>query len=423
MLTHKDNEDLTLIGPGSIMGDVMRSYWIPALLSSELPENDGAPVRVKLLGEDLVAFRDTNGAVGLLDEYCPHRGVSLALAVNEECGLRCLYHGWKFDASGQCVDQPTEPKGDSMKKAMRTRAYPVREVAGMVWAYMGAEGEQPAFPNFEWFDLPSAQVAAFKVLGECNYAQLLEGSIDTVHAGVLHRDKPWSVAVDESSATAWQTTLQAKLEVEFTAYGMRYAGIRQTGAGTYNARVTPMIMPCYTLIPFESGKAKGTRRLVNAFVPRDDISTWVFQFMYDYITPIDVERRINDGGLWIDENFRKLSNRDNWYKQDRAAMKTDNLSGLKGIMVQDHAVGETQGLILDRSREHLGTTDLAVVAWRRLMLKAARALRENGVRPPAAGASPVAYDKIRPEVINFTADETWKEHAPLAPDLVLENAA
>jgi phthalate 4,5-dioxygenase oxygenase subunit len=419
MLSHQENDDLTRIGPGTAMGDVMRAYWIPALLSSDVAENDGTPVRIKLLGEDLVAFRDSDGKVGLLDEYCPHRGVSLALAVNEECGLRCLYHGWKFDTSGQCVDQPTEPKGNITMKAMRTRAYPTHEVSGMVWAFMGDRAAQPPFPNFEWFDLPGDQVAAFKVLGECNYAQLLEGSIDTVHAGVLHRSKPWSVEVD-AATPAWQRSLQAKLEVEFTAYGMRYAGIRQTGADTYNARVTPMIMPCYTLIPFEVGPSNaGTRRLVNAFVPRDDISTWVFQFMYDYAKPVDVERRIREGGLWVDADFRKLSNRDNWYKQDRVAMKTENLSGLKGIMVQDHAVGETQGLILDRSRENLGTSDLAVVAWRRMMLKAARALRDHGVQPPAAGAADIPFNQIRPEVINFKDGESWKQHAPLSAELAV----
>jgi hypothetical protein len=288
----------------------------------------------------------------------------------------------------------------------------------MVWTYMGPPALEPAFPNFEWFDLPPLQNSAWKVLGECNYAQLLEGSIDTVHAGVLHRAKPWNVNVE---GTAWQTTLQAKLEVEFTAYGMRYAGIRQTGEDSFNARVTPMVMPCFTLIPFEVGPNNaGTRRLVNAFVPRDDRSTWVFQFLYDYASPIDIERRIRDGGLWIDENFRKLSNRDNWYNQDRIAMKTENLSGLMGIMVQDHAVGETQGEILDRSREHLGTSDLAVVAWRRLMLRTARALRDGGVQPPSANQDAVHFDKIRPEVINFKVGQTWKDFVPLPASLTVE---
>jgi phthalate 4,5-dioxygenase oxygenase subunit len=420
MLTKKDNEDLTQTGPGTLMGDLLRAYWIPALLSSEIPENDGTPVRIRLLGEDLVAFRDTNGAVGLLDEYCPHRGVSLALAVNEECGLRCLYHGWKFNVTGQCVDQPTEPAESTLKTRIKTRAYRTREVAGMVWAYLGADGFEPVFPNFEWFSLPPAQCAPFKVMGECNYAQLLEGSIDTVHAGILHRAKPWSVQVQGS---AWQTNLQAKLEVEYTAYGMRYAGIRETGPDSRNARVTPVVMPCFTLIPFESGPNNpGTRRLVNAFVPRDDESTWVFQFVYDYEKPVNVAGRINEGGLWVDANFRKLSNRDNWYKQDRAGMKSDNLSGIKGIMVQDHAVGETQGRILDRSKERLGPSDVAVVAWRRMVLKIARALRADGVRPP--GTLPgVPFDKIRAEVLNFTANQTWKEQAPLGVGLSGEAAA
>jgi phthalate 4,5-dioxygenase oxygenase subunit len=415
MLSREDNEALTRIGPGTLMGDLMRAYWMPALLSAELPDRDGTPVRVRLMGEKLVAFRDSEGRIGLLEESCPHRGASLALAVNEECGLRCLYHGWKFDVDGTCVDQPAEAKSGIGNA--HARAYRTREAGGMIWAYLGDTRAEPPFPDFEWLALPPAHCGAFKVLGECNYAQLLEGSIDTVHAGVLHRAKPWSVPVQ---GAAWQTQLKAKLEVEYTAYGMRYAGIRQLEDGRFNARVTPVVLPFFTLIPTEIGPSN-TRRLVNAFVPRDDESTWVLQFLFDEVRPVDTQFRIVEGGLQTDANFRKLSNADNGYNQDRAAMKHGNMSGIRGIMVQDHAVGETQGRILDRSKEHLGTSDLAVVAWRRQMLKVARGYRDQGLRPP--GTEPgVPFGMIRAEVANYDASETWKTRAPLPADLALRAA-
>ena len=412
MLSQVDNTDLTLTNPGAVMGDLFRAYWLPTLLSAEVPERDGTPVRVRVLGENLVAFRDTEGRVGLLEEACPHRGASLALAVNEECGLRCLYHGWKFAADGTCVDQPTETENSTLKSRIRAKAYPTREAGGMVWAYMGPAEQEPAFPDFEWLGLPDGQCEAFKILGECNYAQLLEGAIDTVHAGVLHRAVPWT---GQATGAAWQTNLRAKLEVEYTSYGMRYAGVRQVADDKYNARITAVVMPCWTLIPTEIGPSR-TRRLVNAFVPRDDESTWLFQFVFDMHQPVDRSFRIDEGGVWVDANFRKLSNADNFYNQDRELMKTGNMSGIVGIMVQDHAVGETQGKILDRTKEHLGTSDLAVVAWRRMMLKAARALRAQAARPPGSLAA-TPFSQIKAEVVYFDADRTWKDQAPLPVEL------
>lgn len=416
MISKEENEALTRIGPGTVMGDLMRSYWTPVMLCSEVPERDGAPVRVRVLSEDLVAFRDTAGQVGLLAEQCPHRAASLALGVNEQGGLRCLYHGWKYATDGSCLDIPTEPEGSIMCKRVKAKAYPVREAGGMVWAYMGKPERQPAFPDFEWFKLPSAQCAAFKVMGECNYAQLVEGAIDTAHAGVLHRRGPWGNSIQ---GQVWESNFRAKLEIEHTAYGFRYAGIRKTGESTYNARVTAVVYPNITLIPSEGGVSK-SRRLVNAFVPRDDETTWVFQFVFDREIPVDVAYRIEEGGLWVDGNFRKLSNRDNWYKQDRLS-KDGPMSGIRGILVQDHAVGETQGRILDRSKEFLGTSDLAVTVWRRQLIKAARALRDSDAPPPGTFGE-VAYPLIRAEAVSLGSDESWKTKVPLPAGLTLETA-
>jgi phenylpropionate dioxygenase-like ring-hydroxylating dioxygenase large terminal subunit len=415
MISKEDNEILTRIEPGSLMGDLMRCYWTPVMLASEVAEKDGAPVRVRVFGEDLVAFRDSDGKVGLLGEQCPHRAASLALGVNEQGGLRCLYHGWKYAVDGSCLDIPTEPEGSSLCKKVKAKSYPVREAGGMIWAYMGKPERQPAFPDFEWFNLPAGQCAAFKILGECNYAQLLEGAIDTAHAGVLHRRGPWG---SKYPGQVWENNFRAKLDVEHTAYGFRYAGIRKLDESTSNARVTAVVFPNITLIPSEGGISK-TRRLVNAFVPRDDESTWVFQFVFDRELPVDVAYRIEEGGLWVDGNFRKLSNRDNWYRQDRKGNKDGPMSGIRGILVQDHAVGETQGRILDRTKEFLGTSDLAVGIWRRSLLKAARALRDGGTPPPGTRGN-IAFSKIRAEAAHLGPDESWKAKFPLPEELSLE---
>ncbi len=414
MISQEDNETLTRVEPGSLMGDLMRSYWTPVMLSSEIPENDGVPVRVRVLSEDLVAFRDSGGRVGLLAEQCPHRAASLALGVNEQGGLRCLYHGWKYAVDGSCLDIPTEPEGSVMCKKVKATAYPVREAGGMVWAYMGKPDRQPAFPEFEWLKLPAAQCAAFKVLGECNYAQLVEGAIDTAHAGVLHRRGPWGGSIQ---GQVWENNFRAKLEVEYTSYGFRYAGIRKTGDSTANVRVTAVVYPNITLIPSEGGISK-SRRMVNAFVPRDNESTWVFQFVFDREVPVDVAYRIEAGGLWVDERFRKLSNRDNWYRQDRST-KDGPMSGIRGILVQDHAVGETQGRVLDRTKEFLGTSDLAVTVWRRQLIKLARALRDNGTPPPGTHGN-IAHALIRAEATSMSSDESWKVKLPLPAQLNLE---
>ena len=417
MISTEDNETLTRIGPGSVMGDLMRSYWTPVMLSSEMPENDGAPVRVRVLGEDLVGFRDSSGKVGLLGEQCPHRAASLALGVNEQGGLRCLYHGWKYAVDGSCLDIPTEPERSGMCKRVKAKAYPVREAGGMVWAYMGKRDREPAFPVFEWFNLPPAQCAAFKVMGECNYAQLVEGAIDTAHAGVLHRRGPWGTSVQ---GQIWENNFRAKLEIDYTSYGFRYAGLRKTGENTTNARVTAVVYPNITLIPSEGGVSK-TRRLVNAFVPRDDESTWVFQFVFDREIPVDVAYRIEEGGLWVDKHFRKLSNRDNWYKQDRSAKTEGPMSGIRGILVQDHAVGETQGRILDRSKEFLGTSDLAVTVWRRQLIKAARSLRDSDAPPPGTRGD-IAHGRIRAEAASLGPHESWQVKFPLDTGLTLETS-
>jgi phthalate 4,5-dioxygenase len=409
MLSVEDNEALVRVGPGTVMGNMIRRYWVPALLSSEMPEPDGTPIRIRLLGEDLVAFRDSSGKVGLLEERCPHRCASLALGVNDKGGLRCLYHGWKFAADGTCLERPTEPGGKNSGQGVRAVAYATHEAGGVVWAYMGEAKDQPEFPEFAWLNMAEGHSVPFKILEDCNYAQAVEGTIDTAHAGVLHKLRPW----DAPAMFEHERDLCPKLEVEFTEYGMRYAGLRKIGNRQQHVRVTQIVMPFMTLIPpaGEGPPLVKNRRLINAFVPRDDESTWHIQWFFDESRPIDVEHRIDEGGMWMDKDFRKIVNIDVWYNQDREWMKNGMMSGIKGIVTQDHAVCETQGRILDRSKEHLGTSDVAVVAWRRLMLKSAKALAEKGEAPPGTQKG-IAWPKVSAETVKLMEEQSWKDEVP-----------
>lgn len=412
MLSSAENDVLTRVGPGTLTGELCRRYWTPALLSSEVAEVDGAPVRLRLLGEDLVAFRNSSGVVGLLQEACPHRRASLGLAMNEEGGLRCFYHGYKFDETGRCVDTPTEPAGSRFHQKIRATAYPCREAGGVVWTYMGPPGTAPEFPRWDFLDLPADHCAAFKVLEECNYAQAVEGTIDSAHAGVLHKTGPWSAP----PVLPHEKDLAPKIEIEFTSYGLRYAGLRTLdGAGTH-ARVTAVPLPFWTVIPPDGAGPRAGRKLANAFVPRDDVSTWHIQFFFDETQPVDVAFRIEEGGHWLDPDGRKILNIDNWYEQDRTRMREDEFSGIRGILTQDHAVNETQGAIMDRSREHLGTSDIALIAWRRLMLRSARALDADGTPPP--GSRPGAgWGAVTSTTMRIPAGVSWKEHLPLTAGL------
>jgi phthalate 4,5-dioxygenase len=408
MLSREDNETLVRVGSGTPMGELIRSYWIPALLSSELPEPNGKPVRVRLLGENLVAFRDTAGRVGLLDEHCPHRRASLALGVNDKGGLRCLYHGWKYAVDGQCVETPTEPASSRLCQNVRARAYPTHEAGGVVWAFMKVGTQPPPFPEFEWLSMPSANAVPFKFLEDCNYAQAVEGTIDSAHAGVLHREQPW----DAPAKYDHERDLAPKIEVELTKYGLRYAGVRKFRENTQHVRLTQVVLPFITLIPPVGFGPIKNRRMANAFVPRDDESTWHIQWFFDETQPIDVAFRIDEGGHWVDENFRKKLNIDNWYQQDRQLMKTGLMSGIKGIVTQDHAVSETQGRILDRTQEHLGSSDVAVVAWRRLMIRTARALADKGERPEML-ANALRWQDIKAATLVIPEARGWKEEVPL----------
>jgi phthalate 4,5-dioxygenase oxygenase subunit len=384
MLAREDNELITRVGPGTPMGNTMRRYWIPALLAWELPEPDCPPVRVRLLGEDLVAFRDTSGRIGLLDEYCPHRLVSLFFGRNEECGLRCVYHGWKFDVEGRCVDMMNEPAELSFKNKIRTTSYPTVEVGGIVWAYMGPPELQPPLPNFAWTQVPATHRHVSKVIQENNWLQGLEGGIDTSHAPILHR----LITTDSSRPGIKLTSpfVRGKaptLAVDVTDYGYQYAGIRPLGETEVHIRAYHFIMPFHQIRP--SLTERGNPSIAgHIWVPMDDDNTMVYNWEYSITDePMNeedrLERRLGNGPLDVDQTtFRSQRSRENNYLLDRQVQKTENFTGIEGINTQDRAVQESMGRIVDRSKEHLGPADKAIIQARRLLLEAVKTVQAGG---------------------------------------------
>lgn len=398
MLSHEDNRLLAETDKGTPMGELFRRYWTPVLLSNELTERDGAPIAVQIMGEELVAYRDTSGRVGLLQEKCPHRATSLVLARNEEDGLRCVYHGWKFDLSGQCEDMPTEPADSNFREKVRARAYPTVEAGGMVWAYMGPPDKQPNFPRYHWMDLPVDHWEAWKILQENNYAQAIEGGIDSAHIEYLH-------GTLERARLGRQNP--PSVELQTTKYGFRYAALRKAAEGKVGVRITPFVMPWTTFVPGNYGQTK----IWHAWVPKDDGACWEFDIHYNEAKPYDKKLRAYQWGFDFDPSGRKTRNLANLYQQDRELMKTTSFSGIEGTRVQDQAAQETMGRLVDRTQEHLGTTDMAVIAMRRILLNSAKALA-RGEEPIGLDPS-IDYHAITEAAFDMLPGGDWRAESPL----------
>jgi phenylpropionate dioxygenase-like ring-hydroxylating dioxygenase large terminal subunit len=417
MLSREDNERLTRVGPGTPMGNTLRRYWLPALLAWELPEPDCPPVRVRLLGEDLVAFRDTRGRLGLLDEYCPHRRASLFFGRNEECGLRCVYHGWKFNIDGQCLEMMNEPAELDFKHKIRTTAYPLIEEGGMLWAYMGKPGEEPPRPQFAWTQAPATHRHLSKVVQETSWLQGLEGGIDTSHAPILHRVlKADSARPGFKPSNPFVRGKAPRLVVDLTDYGYQYAGIRPLGEAEVHIRTYHFVMPFHQIRP--SLTEQGTRSVAgHIWVPMDDETTMVFNWEYSTteapLTDDDrMERRLGNGPLDVDQRtFRSVRHRHNDYLMDRKVQRTETFTGIDGINNQDRAIQESMGRIVDRSREHLGPADKAVIQARRLLLQAVKTVEEGGT---PCGLAPTYYGLRAAEGV-LPREADWRQI--LAPEL------
>ncbi|MDW3688858.1 Rieske 2Fe-2S domain-containing protein [Cupriavidus sp. CV2] len=384
MLNHEDNELLCRVGPDTPGGAMMRRFWHPVCTSAQLPEPDCAPLRVRLLGEDYVAFRDSNGQVGFLEELCMHRGASLALGRVEEGGIRCLYHGWKFSASGAVMETPNhaDPK---YAARMRAPAFPVREEGGIVWAYVGPSELEPAFSRYAFMDAEPDHRVVLRVNVACNYLQLVEGGEDSSHVGVLHtnmarpgwKDNAFTPNPDAINPAALASNdLEPALKIEDTAFGFHYVALRKTNTPrTLNARVVPFIVPYGRIIPAPAFQFTVLE------VPQDDTHTSTFLVVHGN-EPVNEERIIELLGLDNPQYYNRATCTftASWadsFGQDRTRMK-ENWTGLRGVEVEDATIGLSQGPLYDRSREHLVPADQAVTRVRRVLLESVRRAMENG---------------------------------------------
>jgi phenylpropionate dioxygenase-like ring-hydroxylating dioxygenase large terminal subunit len=431
MLTAEDNELLTHFGPGTLMGNLFRRYWTPALLSTELPEPDDPPVRVRLLGENLVAFRDTNGRVGLVEEHCPHRGASVYFGRNEECGLRCVYHGWKFDVDGNCVDMPNEPAESNFKNKVKIRAYPTYESGGMVWTYMGPTETVTPFRDFGTETLAPEHIHPTKQPIYCNFVQSLDGDLDSAHISHLHQwfgiedipddgtDKP-GYPSNFMSTKIWRHDRAPRIEVRDEWYGYRYAAHRRTPNGYDLVRISAYAMPYTAMIasvPFKSSCL--------TIVPADDENTWRFTYLTKPPTDTELwtggtnfqqhetypyEERRRSGGMSPHDRpgrnagvMERVHTPANDYLIDREAQKKVSFTGIPSFRAHDLMVTESMGPVYDRTREHLGTTDRAVIRMHEILLNAAKGLAQ-GKEPPALTGD---FRGIRAAEKILESEEDW----------------
>jgi len=418
MLSKEENDLITQTGPGTPGGEMFRRFWLPACLSAELPAPDCDPIRVRLLGEALVAFRDSRGRVGLLPENCPHRGAALYFGRNEEGGLRCLYHGWKFDVEGNVLDTPAEPEGSVVRERVKAAVYPVHEQGDVVWAYLGPRDQMPPFPDFHWTLVPSANRSVKKVLEECNYLQSLEGSMDRSHNPILHDGR------DVMRYPDHQAHLREKprrVEVIDTRYGLCHIATQPDARDPEHGKavsIRPFVVPFTSYITGpaagnwgEDDCDAGTHPWgVHLFVPADDDNNWYYEIRYHPSMAVDqVEPdRYLVIGVDVDEFGRKIKRRlENRYLQDREAMRARrSFSGIPGRPHEDMAMIESMGRTYDRTKEHLGLADVVTIQLRQRLLDSVRAIQDG--RDPLGVDSTIPFDRLA--VVNrvVPADAPWQ---------------
>jgi len=413
MMTQEENELLTRTGRGTPGGELLRRYWQPVALSEELPAG-AAPLSVKILGEDLVLFRDDKGRAGLLGIHCSHRGTDLSYGRVEDGGLRCLYHGWLYDVEGRCLQQPGEPGGGEHRDAIRHLAYPCRETGGVIFTYMGP-GTPPLLPNYEFLSAPPERFYVNKIFHECNHLQANEGNIDPVHLSFLHRflekreERYRGVrGAEESHYNLVARNIAPIMDVELTDFGVRIYTVRQLENDKAYLRVSYFILPNLSAFPGQTG---GEGYSVNWHVPIDDDHHWKYTFVYSAGAPLDkkmVERERSE----LMPDYRLVRNQDNRFIQDRESMKSKTYAGMgSGFQAHDAFATASQGAIQDRTEEHLVSSDKAIVAARKLLEKAIRDVQE-GREPPHVIREPsqnrVSHLLVISDMIPNTGD--WKEY-------------
>jgi phthalate 4,5-dioxygenase len=425
MLSAEESELLTRVGPGTPMGDLMRQYWIPVVLSSELPPG-GRVKRVKILGEQLVAFRTPNGRAGLLEEFCSHRRASLYFARNEEAGLRCVYHGWQFAPDGQCVDMPNERPENDFREKVCHPSYPCAERGGLVWAYMGPAASPPGLPDLEWAMVPDTQRFVSKFWQDCNYLQALEGGVDPAHISFLHSildagDEALRRDLDRAEAGfGFAAALERApyLAVADTDTGLLIGARREAPAGRYYWRITQYLLPFHTMPPPEVGPDPLFH--AHVWIPIDDerLVNWCISW-HPTRAVTDEERAAFQAGKSIhvmdyapatNEAYGDIRPRGaptNDYLGDWETQRTRKFFGVPGVGAQDKAITESQ-LAYDRSRERLGRADIGIIRVRKRLLEAAMALRQQGIAPP--GLEPGTY-RVRPASVLLPKDVPWVEGA------------
>jgi phthalate 4,5-dioxygenase len=383
MLSHKENEMLTRVGPGTSMGALMRRYWIPAAFSHQIAQPDCPPVRVRLMGENLVLFRDTGGRIGLIDERCPHRTASMFFGRNEESGLRCVYHGLKFDVDGNCVDVPCVPQSSDVQKRnilarLNIKSYPCVERGDVVWTYMGPGEHKPAFPDLEWTSLPKSQRFATRHIQECNWLQGLEGGFDPTHLSFLHR----------GDSEANRRIVVTLYEVMPTDFGFVVGTGRDPGNGSILWNVNVMLMPFHKII-------SSVPHAAHVWAPIDDENTMLYSIDFHpdrALSETDLARSKEWRGIHtenISGTDHAIRNKHNDYLIDRAQQASGaSYTGMQGLGTQDCAIQESMGPIADRSAEHLLACDAAIVKIRRLLLQT---LNDHAAGNPLPGMRPESY--------------------------------
>lgn len=419
VLNREQNERICRVGPGTAMGKVFRRFWLPVCTSEQLPRPDCDPLRVRLLGQDLVAFRNSSGVVGVLDEHCPHRGASLALGRVEENGLRCLYHGWKFSTDGRVQDMPN-CGSKAIRERMRAPAYPVHEEGGLVWTHLGKADEIPPFTRYAFMNAAPANRAVVRINVNCNYLQLTEGGFDSSHVGILHSDvaRPgWMSSQaqtthdDEHPGALAVVDNDPELELTETDFGFYYAAFRQggvdeRGAERLNVRIVPFMMPSTRIIP------SPTTMFTVFETPADDEHTSTYIVVHGE-KPVDRAKVIsilglNDPRFWSDQDCAFRASWAQGFFQDRARMK-NAWTGFTGLEQEDAVISLSMGPLFDRSIEHLVPADRAVNSLRKILLQAAERLEKGGALALPADLTDVGAPDV---FISKAARSKWRDLTP-----------